>query len=348
MKVLNGIVPNYFKKSITKGIKIANTSSGAPVTVATVANHEEDDRFDGKRVIPYDLEYPNIVNTDTKPSEVPQLKQEIPFFSGSDFATLKEVVNAAEEHEIFWYNELDNYENYSYHLELFMVPKEDADKFNEFGVLDFEKTITGGWPEESVNKVTIAQSATTTEFNIDNLTLENLGTGSGSVAKMVGVDSHLSFDIIQIGNTNLNDTLHTFANLMGYPNVGTAVYFIKISYKGYDNDNPKNSTKLPIVKVIPFLITSYNELSTTTNATGTTTSLTGTAVNYIASTHVINTTKHDLKFDIKPTLNETLNSFVTELNLPSIILGSKRKGLFSACSCNLSSEPASSGAASVG
>lgn len=305
---------NYFKKSITKGIKIANTSSGAPVTVATVANHEEDDRFDGKRVIPYDLEYPNIVNTDTKPSEVPQLKQEIPFFSGSDFATLKEVVNAAEEQEIFWYNELDNYENYSYHLELFMVPKEDADKFNEFGVLDFEKTITGGWPEESVNKVTIAQSATTTEFNIDNLTLENLGTGSGSVAKMVGVDSHLSFDIIQIGNTNLNDTLHTFANLMGYPNVGTAVYFIKISYKGYDNDNPKNSTKLPIVKVIPFLITSYNELSTTTNATGTTTSLTGTAVNYIASTHVINTTKHDLKFDIKPTLNETLNSFVTELN----------------------------------
>jgi|SaaInlV_120m_DNA_3_1039746.scaffolds.fasta_scaffold00270_8 hypothetical protein len=359
---------DYFKNSITKGIKIANTSSGAPVTVATVANHEGDDRFDGvpkprgtpdsprlsdilsldtsenrgflssasplptrltvptidplsnaivgggNGVTPHDRKYPNKVNTDTKPSEVPQLKQEIPFFSGSDFATLKEVVNAAEEHEIFWYNELDNYENYSYHLELFMVPKEDADRFNEFGVLDFEKTITGGWPEESVNKVTIAQSATTTEFNIDNLTLENLGTGSGSVAKMVGVDSHLSFDIIQIGNTSLNDTLHTFANLMGYPNIGTAVYFIKISYKGYDNDNPKNSTKLPIVKVIPFLITSYNELSTTTNATGTTTSLTGTSVNYIASTHVINTTKHDLKFDIKPTLNETLNSFVTELN----------------------------------
>ena len=359
---------NYFKNSITKGINLANTSSGAPVTVATVANHEEDDRFDGvpkprgtpdsprlsdilsldtsenrgflssasplptrltvptidplsnaivgggNGVTPHDRKFPNKVNTDTKPSEVSQLKQEIPFFSGSDFATLKEVVNAAEEHEIFWYNELDNYENYSYHLELFMVPKEDADRFNEFGVLDFEKTITGGWPEESVNKVTIAQSATTTEFNIDNLTLENLGTGSGSVAKMVGVDSHLSFDIIQIGNTNLNDTLHTFANLMGYPNVGTAVYFIKISYKGYDNDNPKNSTKLPIVKVIPFLITSYNELSTTTNATGTTTSLTGTSVNYIASTHVINTTKHDLKFDIKPTLNETLNSFVTELN----------------------------------
>ena len=359
---------NYFKNSITKGINLANTSSGAPVTVATVANHEEDDRFDGvpkprgtpdsprlsdilsldtsenrgflssasplptrltvptidpltnaivgggNGVTPHDRKFPNKVNTDTKRSELQQLKKENGFFSANDFSTLKEVVNAAEEHEIFWYNELDNYENYSYHIELFIVPKDDATAFHEFNRDSFETTISGGWPTNDIDKVTIAQTATSTEFNIDNLTLENLGTGDGNVAKMVGVDSHLSFDITQIGNTNLNDTLHTFANLMGYSDIGTAVYFIKISYKGYDNDNPKNSTVLPIAKVIPFLITSYSEISTTTNATGTTTSLTGTAVNYIASTHVINTTKHDLTFDIKPTLNGTLNSFVTELN----------------------------------
>ena len=361
---------NYFKNSITKGINLANISSGAQPTVATIAKHENtnsDERFDGVPtprgtpdsprlsdilsldtslnrgyvssivkqpsnnrtiptvdplpnvyigggVTPYEQEYSNLIKTDTKRSELPQLKKENGFFSANDFSTLKEVVNAAEEQEIFWYNELDNYENYSYHIELFIVPKDDATAFHEFNRDSFEKTISGGWPTNDIDKVTIAQTATSTEFNIDNLTLENLGTGDGNVAKMVGVDSHLAFDITQIGNTNLNDTLHTFANLMGYSDIGTAVYFIKISYKGYDNDNPKNSTELPIVKVIPFLITSYNQISTTTNSTGTTTSLTGTAVNYIASTHVINTTKHDLTFDIKPTLNETLNSFVTELN----------------------------------
>jgi hypothetical protein len=363
---------NYFKDYITKGIKLANTSSGAQPTVATVANHENtntDERFTGtptprgtpdsprlshllsldtsenrgylssitkikdglttptidplpniyvagksNGVRPYEQEFTNVIKTDTTASELPQLKNENGFFSANDFSTLKEVVNAAEEHKIFWHNELDNYENYSYHIEFFIVPKDDATKFHEFNRESFEETIKGGWPTDGIDKITIAQTATSTEFNIDNLTLENLGTGDGNVAKMVGVDSHLAFDITQIGNTDLNDTLHTFANLMGYSDIGTAVYFIKISYKGYDNDNPKNSTQLPIAKVIPFLITSYNEISTTTNATGTVTSLTGTAVNYIAATHVINTTKHDLTFDIKPTLNETLNSFVTELN----------------------------------
>ena len=273
-----------------------------------------------KRVTPYEQEYSNRIKTDTKRSELAQLRTDKGFFSASDFATLKDVVNAGEENGIFWDNELDNYENYSYHIELFLVPKEEANKFNKSrDTTDFETTIRGGWPANDVDKITIAQTATSTEFNIENLVLENLGTGDGNVAKMVGIDSHLSFDIIQIGNTDLNDTLHTFANLMGYANIGTAVYFIKISYKGYDNDNPTNSTPLPIVKVIPFLITSLNQINTTTNATGTTTSLTGTAVNYISATHVVNTTKHDLTFDIKPTLNETLNSFVTELNKISIL-----------------------------
>ena len=273
-----------------------------------------------KRVTPYEQEYSNRIKTDTKRSELAQLRTDKGFFSASDFATLKDVVNAGEEKGIFWDNELDNYENYSYHIELFLVPKEEANKFNESrDTTDFETTIRGGWPTNDVDKITIAQTATSTEFNIENLVLENLGTGDGNVAKMVGIDSHLSFDIIQIGNTDLNDTLHTFANLMGYANISTAVYFIKISYKGYDNDNPKNSTPLPIVKVIPFLITSLNQINTTTDATGTTTSLTGTAVNYISATHVVNTTKHDLTFDIKPTLNETLNSFVTELNKISVL-----------------------------
>ncbi len=333
-KLVNAIIrfegdsTGYFNDAIiTKGISLAGA---APVTVNNITtpplgNPSELDTIPnslltGPDSIPGDHELANIINTDTKRSELAQLRTDKGFFSASDFATLKDVVNAGEENGIFWDNELDNYENYSYHIELFLVPKEEANKFNESrDTTDFETIIRGGWPTNDVDKITIAQTATSTEFNIENLVLENLGTGDGNVAKMVGIDSHLSFDIIQIGNTDLNDTLHTFANLMGYANIGTAIYFIKISYKGYDNDNPTNSTPLPIVKVIPFLITSLNQINTTTNATGTTTSLTGTAVNYISATHVVNTTKHDLTFDIKPTLNETLNSFVTELNKISVL-----------------------------
>ena len=330
-KLVNAIIrfegdsTGYFNDAIvTKGISLAGA---APVTVNNITtpplgNPSELDTtlLTGQDSIPVDQERANIINTDTKRSELAQLRTDKGFFSASDFATLKDVVNAGEENGIFWDNELDNYENYSYHIELFLVPKEEANKFNESrDTTDFETIIRGGWPTNDVDKITIAQTATSTEFNIENLVLENLGTGDGNVAKMVGIDSHLSFDIIQIGNTDLNDTLHTFANLMGYANIGTAIYFIKISYKGYDNDNPTNSTPLPIVKVIPFLITSLNQINTTTNATGTTTSLTGTAVNYISATHVVNTTKHDLTFDIKPTLNETLNSFVTELNKISVL-----------------------------
>ncbi|MDA8882844.1 hypothetical protein N9I00_00390 [bacterium] len=312
----------YFKSHVEKGILLASTTVEPAAKIpATTPNTTQTSRQippgRERESAPRLNELADLVNTDTTDSERPQLNKDNAFFSASNFSTLQEIINAAEKNNIFWDNELDNYENYSYNIELFMVPKNDANEFNRYRLSTFETVIKGGWPGDDVDSITIAKTATSTEFNIENLTLENLGTGSGSVAKMVGVDNHLSFDIVQIGNTDLNDTLQTCANLMGYPSIATAVYFIKITYKGYDIDNPKNSTSLPLVKVVPFLLTSLNEISTTTSSTGTTTSLTGTAVNYLAATHTINTTKHDMTFAIKPTLNETLDSFITELNKSS-------------------------------
>ena len=323
---------DYFKFYLDNGILLATTTEEMALTLEQRSGSMEVELpikggfLDSKvgnnygtepESRPAGTELAALVNTDTQDNERLQLNKDNAFFSASNFSTLKEIINAADTNNIFWDNELDNYENYSYNIELFMVPKNDANEFNRYRSDTFETVITGGWPGDNVDSITIAKTATSTEFNIENLTLENLGTGSGSVAKMVGVDNHLSFDIVQIGNTDLNDTLQTCANLMGYPSIATAIYFIKISYKGYDIDNPRNSTKLPLVKVVPFLLTSLNEISSTTNSTGTTTSLTGTAVNYLAATHTINTTKHDMTFAIKPTLNETLNSFITELNKSS-------------------------------
>ena len=235
-------------------------------------------------------------------------------FSSSSLGNMKEVLQQTEQAGMYYENELDNYENYTYNIEFFIIPKDDAQNFLQFKDIEFEKTIRGEWPEQTIPKLIIAQSAVTTEFNIDNLVVENLGTGYGSAAKMVGIDKGLQFDITQIGDSDLNDTLNSAANLMEYVNINTATFFIKVTYNGYSYDNPTNILKLPIVKVIPFRIDKFIDLNTTTNETGTTTTISGTVSNYASVSHGVNTTKIDFNFVIGDTLQETLNNFNDELN----------------------------------
>jgi hypothetical protein len=235
-------------------------------------------------------------------------------FSSSSLGNMKEVLQQTEQAGMYYENELDNYENYTYNIEFFIIPKDDAQNFLQFKDIEFEKTIRGEWPEQTIPKLIIAQSAVTTEFNIDNLVVENLGTGYGSAAKMVGIDKGLQFDITQIGDSDLNDTLNSAANLMEYVNINTATFFIKVTYNGYSYDNPTNILKLPTVKVIPFRIDKFIDLNTTTDETGTTTTISGTVSNYASVSHGVNTTKIDFNFVIGDTLQETLNNFNDELN----------------------------------
>jgi hypothetical protein len=109
-------------------------------------------------------------------------------FSSESLGNMKEVLQYTEQQGMYWENELDNYENYSYSLEMFIVSKDETKKFLELKDIEFKKTINGEWPEDTIPKLIISQTAVTTEFNIDNLVIENLGTGYGNVAKMVGVD----------------------------------------------------------------------------------------------------------------------------------------------------------------
>ena len=238
-------------------------------------------------------------------------------FSSSSLGNMKEVLQQTEQAGMYYENELDKYENYSYNIEFFIIPKDDAQNFLQFKDVEFEKTIRGEWPEQTIPKLIIAQSAVTTEFNIDNLVVENLGTGSGSAAKMVGIDKGLQFDITQIGDSDLADTLHSSAILMEYVNITTAIFFIKVTYNGYSYDNPTNVLKLPIVKVIPFRINKFADLNTTTDETGTTTTISGTVSNYASVSHGVNTTKIDFNFVIGDTLIETLTTFNDELNKSS-------------------------------
>ncbi len=310
---------DYFSGSIREGVRLAN--GGVPSNINTETTILPEDPTDPLNSFvtvdtALDEENKNAYITSDVANLTGVNSTPTSNFSSGNLGNMKELLQYAERQqpEVFWENELDGYENYTYNLEFFIVSEEEANRFLQMKNDEFEKIISGGWPEDSTPRLTIAQTAVTTEFNIDNLVIENLGTGDRNVSKMVGVDTRLSFDITQIGNTDLNDTLYSAAVLMDYTTLLNAIYFIKVTYKGYNYDDPTRADDLPIVKIVPFRLSSLTDLSTVTNATGTTTSLTGTVANSVATTHTINTTKTDFNFVIKPTLGETLLSFKDSLN----------------------------------
>ena len=236
-------------------------------------------------------------------------------FENHAFSNMKEVLNHAESTDGLWENELDTYENYSYNVEFFVVPEEVSREYLQHDRVDFQSVINGNWPGSDVRYITIAKTATTTEFNIDNLQIDSRAAGSGNTRKMVGLDVSLSFDITQVGNTTLSDSLMSAITLMGYPQISQAVYYMKITYKGYDENNTSSSTNLPVTKVIPFVFKQLVDLSTTTSAGGTVTSFEGNILSVTALNHSVNTTQFNVDFDIKPTLVDTLTEFVNELNV---------------------------------
>ena len=101
--------------------------------------------------------------------------------------------------------------------------------------------------------------------------------------------------------------------LCGYPNIQNAVFFMKINFVGYDENN--NVKKLPATKVLPFKINNFRDLDTTTDARGTSTLLSGTIVNdEVISLATIAQAETNFNFDVKNTLEETLEEFFNKLN----------------------------------
>ena len=232
----------------------------------------------------------------------------------SDFAAANNTTDLweiAERSGNFWDNELDTFDYYTYQLELFCV-----DELTTIGFLaddyDLNSIANDSWPDQSAKRITIAMTAGTTEFNIQDLQVESLGTGSQSGARMSGVATRLNFNIIQVGNTSLNDSLQNAAVLMGYTSIHDATWFIKVNFLGYESDSPK---KIQATKVIPFKLSDFGDLQTSTDARGTSTVLNGTVMLQTAFDSSINVVDYQFRFKIKDTLGETLTSFFEELNL---------------------------------
>ena len=245
----------------------------------------------------------------------PTVKDEVAKDILNTSQSLEEVVDRMEGFNIFWDNELDNFQNYTYNLELFQVNQAEARDYLRMETTpDMLLDVVNDGPKPEHKKITIAKTGTSAELVITDLQIRGTGYGSVSLSRLAGSALNLQFTITQIGGTSLPDMLQNAALLSGYANVYDSLYFMKIKFMGYDEDN-QIVRDFPATKVLPFKIKDFTDLDTTTDARGTTIMLTGTILN----DEVVNTTdvakvESNFEFPTKDTLEETLEEFMDKLN----------------------------------
>lgn len=234
-------------------------------------------------------------------------------FDGAE--SLGDIVKMMEDENGFWENALDQYQNYTYHIELFVVDVKTARDFLNTEHQNIDTIISNGWPSTNDKYITIAETGSTTEFVLEDLNVQSFSAGAGSVSKLAGTATSLDFSIVQIGNTSLADNLHNVALLSGYANLSDAIYFIKINFSGYNESyDIVQKENQNLTKVLPFKINNVGDVPTSTDSRGTVTSIQGTIVQDYATSTSVNTIKNNFDFDIKDTLEETVNSFIEALN----------------------------------
>jgi hypothetical protein len=292
----------YFADSISTGLDMAygNIPDSSPV----IDDDTQRDLFSNGEQL---SEPPTQGIDDTR-----SLKSNAISGSGSLSSLLKNM----ESNNLFWENELDAFEHYTYNLDLFVVNQQEANKF-----LAYEQTpqliddvVNDAWPTNNMNVITIARTGVTTELNITDLTITSVGNGTGSASKMAGTATNLQFTISQVGGTSLPDMLQNSILLCGYPDLQNAIFFMKVRFKGYD-ESGNQVRNLPATKIFPFVITKYNELQSQTESKGTNLILDGTIVNdkVVADTE-LSQMDYNFEFDVSATLEETLDNFFKKLN----------------------------------
>ena len=218
------------------------------------------------------------------------------------------------EKQDFIENPLDQYNSYTYNLEWFVV---DVDMDREFHIhegFSMIDIVNDKWPSQNDNYIAIAKTGVSTEFNITDLTIESVHAGNATNSKIAGTAVSLSFNVTQVGETSLVDNLQNAVALSGYHTIADATFYIKINFVGHDEKGVplkiENTTK-----VIPFNISRFADLSTSTDQRGTTTVIEGIipADKTVMSTD-ISMTEDNFTYRINDTLKETLDSFILNLN----------------------------------
>lgn len=223
---------------------------------------------------------------------------------------LTDLWSISERSGTFWENELDLYELYTYNLEFFCIDERTASKFLD-EEYDLDEIMMGAWPPSEIKRVTVGMTGATTEFNVQDLNVESLGYGAGNNSRMSGNAVRLNFDIVQVGNTSLADSLQNAAILMGYTSIHDAVWFMKVKFLGYYGTFGET---INATKVLPFKISNFSDLSTTTDARGTVTTLEGTIIQQTAFDGTNGQIDNNMVVPLGKTLEETLNNFIERLN----------------------------------
>jgi len=220
---------------------------------------------------------------------------------------------ASLESSVSWLpNALDDYENYTYNLELFLVDQRSAADFLSPTGTSLDSIVDDAWPGSGTQKIIIAKTGITTEFNIQDLEIQSLGATHQNFG-IVGAALKLSFSIVQVGRSKLAEILKSATLLAGYSNIGSAKFFLKINFMGYDENG--NSFRIPrSTKVIPFIISNTAEVQTSSTIAGTTTSIEGSVVRYGAMDYGADTISTSFEYEIGDNVEDTINNLLTKYN----------------------------------
>ena len=207
-------------------------------------------------------------------------------------------------------NPLNEYENYTYNIELFLVSP--ADTINFFENTSIKDISSGAWPSAGTKKVIIAQTGVTTEFNIDGLRVTTAAAGS-SPEIISGSSTRMSFTLTQVGEVTLADSIRSATLLAGWQSIGTTTFFVKVTFKGYDvNGRPfeiPNTTK-----VLPFRLTKLSDLTTEVDVSGTYLVLEGMVLRSSGLRSDIDTFPDNIEFTLGSTLRETVENLKNAVN----------------------------------
>jgi GH24 family phage-related lysozyme (muramidase) len=208
-------------------------------------------------------------------------------------------------------NNLDEFDNYIYNIELFLVDRETTISFLKNNNISND-TANGKWPGQN-QKVMVASTGKTSEIMITDLNVESVSYGN-KTSTITNNALNLNFTLSRIGHGHIAEVLQDAALIAGYPNISIANFFIKIDFKGFKEgrywDIPGST------KVIPFRLSKLTDISTTTDQRGTNAVIEGVVIRKISVISPdISKLEHALSFTIdQESASETLKTFISELN----------------------------------
>ena len=234
---------------------------------------------------------------------------------GPEQAALITSMRQLENTESNWEpNILDEYSDYIYNLELFLVDSQDVQNFMNASPSVIEND---GWPSLGTKKVVVAKTGETAEFTITDLTIDAVGVSSTTQRTLIlaNAATTLSFNITRVGNARLADGLQDAVALAGFMDISTAVFFVKVKFTRIDERG--NASSVPhATKVIPFVISKLIDISTTTDQKGTSATLEGVVLrHYAVTSKAVGQVKYKITSEVEQgSAHTTITNFINKLN----------------------------------